>query len=236
MVNTYLLCLLNLPLHSKVKLVLTQIPITQTLSLPIMKKALIITCLTSFVVISSFAQITVGLKAGAGLSNVQFPDPSSNKARLAYYGGLLTEISLDKKFIIQPELLYSVKGYKFSPTVYSSGGRLSLNYISVPVLAGYRPADKLKILLGPEFNFLTSAKSRFDNTDHDLTKVYKKFDFGIDAGVAYQIQKSLGIEVRYYYGLTYLLQGVVTDPFGNDIGAVKIGKNKVLQVGICYKM
>lgn len=201
-----------------------------------MKKNLIITCVLSFAFIQSFAQITIGLKTGLSLSSVQFPEPSESKARLAYYGGLQSEFNIDRKFLIQPELLYSVKGYKFLATAYSSGGRLSLNYISVPLLAGYRPVENLKILLGPEFNFLASAKSRFDNTDHDLYKVYKKFDLGINAGVAFQLQKKLGIEIRYCHGITYLLEGMVTDAFGNEIGKVKAGKNKVLQAGLFFKI
>jgi len=201
-----------------------------------MKKALIITCVIACSVIQSFAQFAIGVKAGLSVTNVQFPEPSANKARLAYYGGLMGEINVNSKFIVQPEILYSVKGYRFTATAFSSSGHLNLNYISVPLLAGYRPAENLKILLGPEFNFLTGAKSKVDNTDGDLYKVYKKFDLCIDAGAAYQLQKNWGIEIRYSYGLTHLLEGVAYDPFGNEIGKIKAGKNKVLQLGLFYKM
>ena len=199
-----------------------------------MKKAIIIAILsTSFV--QSFAQVNIGIKAGLNLSNVKFPEPSATKIKAGFYGGLAGQIYLTKKLIVQPEVLYSVKGFRFSPIADSKGGYVTLHYISVPLLAGYCPVDKLKILLGPEFNFLTTAKSKIEGTDGDLTDVYKKFDLGIDLGASYEIQKSIGVEVRYSHGITHLVEGSVLDNFGNETGKIKLGKNRVFQIGIFYK-
>ena len=199
-----------------------------------MKKAIIITILsTSF--IQSFAQVNIGIKAGLNLSNVKFPEPSATKIKTGFYGGLVGQIYLAKKFLVQPEVLYSGRGFRFSPIADSKGGYVSLNYISVPLLAGYCPVDKLKILLGPEFNFLTTAKSKIENTDNDLSNIYKKFDLGIDLGASYEIQKSIGVEVRYSHGITDLLEGSELDNTGNEIGKIKYGKNRVFQIGIFYK-
>jgi len=62
---------------------------------------------------------------------------------------LCTEIGISKKFIVEPELLYSIKGDKFPATILTNDRTLSLNYFSIPVLGGFRLNDKLTILLGP---------------------------------------------------------------------------------------
>lgn len=199
-----------------------------------MKKVFLITCLITFPFIYTFSQIKVALKAGVDFGNVKFPAPSDTKTRVAFYGGLKTEITAGKKFIVQPELLYSQKGFAFSPLGNSSGGHVGINYISVPLLAGYRLADKLTVSAGPEFNYLVTAKSHIDGVSSDLSKVYKKFDVGVDAGLAYQLQKNIGIEVRYCYGLSYLVEGTLIGNQGDEIGKVKQGKSRVFQAGVFY--
>lgn len=181
-----------------------------------------------------YAQVNVGLKAGLNLANTKNIGTGSN-ARLGFNAGLLAEFVINKKFIFQPEALYSVKGNKFQATELSSGGTLSLNYISVPLLAGYRPSENTTIFLGPELNFLTAAKSKFGQDEFDLSKIYRKFDMGIDAGIAYNLSQQIGIEARYYYGFDDLVDGVITDDSGNEVKKDRFGSNQVLQLGIVYK-
>lgn len=200
-----------------------------------MKKSFIASCLFVFSFFQTFSQINIALKCGLNISNVHFAESSDRQTKLAFYGGLLSEITLKKRLIIQPELLYSIKGNKFPPTDLSAGGHLNLNYISLPLLLGYKPLNNLKILLGPEFSFLTSSKSKINSTAINLTNIYKKFDLGIDLGLVYQISKNAGVEARYNYGLSYLLEGEITDVGGNPLGRVKVGNNRVLQVGLFYR-
>ena len=107
-----------------------------------MKKIILTTLTCIFFLLYANAQISFGIKGGLNLSNVKFPGSPNNKTRLGFNAGLLTQVSIFKKFIVQPELLYSVKGHKFPATNFNGGGTLSLNYISVPVLVGFRPIKK----------------------------------------------------------------------------------------------
>jgi hypothetical protein len=155
-----------------------------------MKKLLSAALLVPFFLIQSYAQVSFGVKAGLNISNVK--DFSSvSKTRLGVHGGLLAEVGISKNFILQPELLYSVKGFKSPQSQISGEAIVSLNYISVSLLGGFRANKNIVILLGPEFNFLTKANSRFDGINHDLSNIYRKFDMAIDLGVAYHIQKDL---------------------------------------------
>jgi opacity protein-like surface antigen len=201
----------------------------------IMKKKFITTFLVTFSLIQSFGQISFGVKAGLNLSNVKNIGSTNNKTRLGLNGGLLTEIGISKKFIVRPELLYSIKGNKFPATALNGGGTLSLNYISIPLLGGFRPNEKFTILLGPEFNFLTNANSKFDGSNHDVSKNFKKFDLAIDLGVTYKVRDGLGVELRYSYGFEDLADVILTDQLGNEIGKDRIGSNRVFQFGLFYK-
>jgi hypothetical protein len=201
-----------------------------------MKKAFTLILAIAFSLIQSFGQISIGVKGGLNLSNVKNIGSANNKTRLGFNSGLITEIAVGKKFIIQPELLYSIKGFKFTPTTFNSGGTLSFNYVSFPLLSGYRITDNFIILLGPEFSFLTSANSRFDGSNHDVLKNFRKFDLGIDLGATYNIKNGFGAELRYSYGFEDLADVTVTDLSGNLIGKRKVGSNRVFQFGLFYKI
>jgi len=200
-----------------------------------MKKIIVTTLLIAFSLVQSFAQVSFGAKAGLNVSNTKNIGSADNKIRPGFNAGLLAEIRILRKFLIHPELLYSVKGNKFPATAFNGGGTLSLNYVSIPFLVGFRPTNKIAILAGPEFSFLTNANSKFDGSDHDVTKNYRKFDMAIDLGVTYKIIMGLGAELRYSYGFEDLADVTYTDQFGNETGKGRIGSNRVFQFGLYYK-
>lgn len=123
--------------------------------------------------------------------------------------------------MIRPELLYSSKGFAFNATGTSNKGSLKLNYISVPILFGYRPDSKSEIFLGPEFGFLRKAVSKSLGISEDMTNFYRHFDVGFDLGFAYHISKVFGAEVRYNYGFKDLVNVVIVDDNGDISGQVK---------------
>ncbi len=185
---------------------------------------------------SSYAQIEFGLKGGLNLATVRYINPDNSKARVGWNAGVLAEIPFQDNLLIRPELLYSSKGFAFSATQTGNEGSLKLNYISVPVLFGYRPNNKSKILLGPEFGFLRKAVSKSLGIREDMTNLYRHFDVGFDLGVAYNISKAFGAEVRYNYGFKDLVNVVYVNDNGGISGQGKNGANRVLQFGLFYML
>jgi Outer membrane protein beta-barrel domain len=181
----------------------------------------------------SYGQVSFGVKTGLNISNVKF-DGLNHSARLGMNAGVLSSIKLSKQFLLQPEVIYSTKGYKFPSTGLSGKGTLSLNYINIPILLGFKPIDKLVVNFGPEIGFLTAAKSKFDNSTVDLKEIYQKVDIGLDLGAAYNLSKQLSIDVRYNYGFKDLIKATFEDVNGNFIEQKKIGSNRVLQIGLFY--
>ena len=180
----------------------------------------------------SFAQVHFGFKGGLNLANVKNEGHDNNKARPGFHAGGLLQFDLQNKFFLRSELLYSVKGYRAPSTQFSGEATVSLNYVNVVVLAGYQPADKLSVFIGPEFGFLTAAKSKIDGRKFDISHSYRDFDIGIDLGAAYQLNKYFGIDLRYNYGFKDLMNVIFTDQFGNVTGEGKAGANRVLQLGL----
>lgn len=195
-----------------------------------------IVCLALLLILikAPHAQVQAGLKAGLNLANVYVEGDEDSRARAALHAGALLNIALPNKLFLQPELLYSVKGRRTLATAANNEAKLSLAYITVPLLVGYRYTKNFAIALGPEFGFLTGANSKFNGINNDVSAFYRKFDAGLDLALAYSFTKDLGLDVRYNYGFKDLINGVFTDAYGNVVGQGRIGANRVLQVGLCY--
>lgn len=186
-----------------------------------MKKAFVIFAVL-FVVNYSYAQVRFGLKAGGNLANVDGFDQS--KMKIGVNVGPVLQVNLAKMFFLQSELLYSIKGARAESTQTTNDTKLSLNYLNLPILFGYR-AQNFAIKLGPEIGRLLSAKSKVDEgATTDMSEFYKDFDFGADLGLAYTFKK-LAIDLRYNYGLQDLL---------NDVPSDQNASNRVLQFSLCY--
>lgn len=56
-------------------------------------------------------EVTFGAKAGVNFANVT-GDVENADSKIGFHVGRIVEIAISEKFSIQPELLYSAKGYK----------------------------------------------------------------------------------------------------------------------------
>lgn len=189
-----------------------------------------------FFLSSSDAQIQFGVKGGINFATVRYINTDNSKARVGWNAGALAEIPIQDNLLIRPELLYSSKGFAFSAVGTGSSGSLKLNYIAVPVLFGYHFNRKSEILAGPEFGFLRKAVSKSLGITNDRTNFYRRFDVGFDLGLAYNITKVFGAEVRYNYGFKDLVNVVYMNDNGDITGQGKNGANSVLQLGLFYML
>ncbi len=70
----------------------------------------------------------------------------------------LASIPLFSTCSLQPEVLYSGQGAKFSDSLVT--GKLNYGYLNVPVLFKYQHASGLFAETGPQVGFLLSAKEK----------------------------------------------------------------------------
>jgi len=99
------------------------------------------------------------------------------------------QINIYSNLVLQPEITYSLKGYKFPATQFNSEGIIALNYICFTPFLGYLPNEKVTLLLGPEVGFLTSAHAKSDNQNIDVSRSFQKIDIGATLGMMYEIKK-----------------------------------------------
>jgi hypothetical protein len=112
-------------------------------------------------------QIQFGAKIGANLSNVYDSQGQDFVAdsKIGVAGGVFLALPIGKYIGIQPELLFSQKGFKGSGTILGSSYSFTrtTSYIDIPILLAIKPIPMLTILVGPQYSYLLKQKDSFDN-------------------------------------------------------------------------
>ncbi len=166
--------------------------------------------------------IVLGVKGGLNMSNFM-GDVEDQGMRTSIHLGLLAEIIVSDNFSVQPELLYSGQGSTYTGSA-PGFARTKLDYLTVPVLGKFGLTDKLSFEAGPQLGFLVSAK-RKTNTSNDKIEGVKTLDFGLNAGLEYELGSGVIFQGRYNLGLTDT--GLTGD-------SNKRASNSVIQFSIGY--
>ncbi len=166
--------------------------------------------------------VNVGVKGGLNIYNINNSNGQKYDNLLGFNLGLVGHIHLAKQLALQPELVYSAQGAKFS-----DGGvetKIQLGYINVPLLLQYMFDNGFRLQAGPQVGFLVNAKMKKPNSTIEVKDSYKKVDVGLGAGIGYvNPSTNFGIDARYNLGLSNI----------NDNSSVK-STNRGFQVGVFY--
>lgn len=197
-----------------------------------MKKSIFIVALVIFGISNASAQEYwhFGVKAGANFSTVAGDDIDSPAYRTGYNIGLLAEIPVAERFSLQPEVLYSAKGFdaaRFDQDNFLDNDQnveYQLDYIDVPVLAKVYLTDGLSLQAGPSFNFKVNEQYDYkpyeDGGDISFDQA-QNFELGGAAGLEYKFNNGLFLQGRYNYGFTDIYEDSNTH-------------NSVVQAGIGF--
>ena len=165
--------------------------------------------------------INIGVKGGLNVYNINNDNNSEYDSKLGFHAGLIGHIHLTRQFAVQPELVYSVQGAK-----YTNGGiesKLNLGYINVPVLLQYMFDNGFRLQAGPQVGFMLNAKTEIGDVKTDVKDNFKTVDFGLGFGAGYVTTSGFGIDARYNLGLSNI----------NENDAVK-STNRGFQLGVFY--
>ncbi len=155
----------------------------------------------------SFAQVGFGIKGGANFATLGGADVNQYiKSRTGFVVGGYVTVGLPFLFTIQPEVLYSSKGYIFQPA--NTKSTLSLLYFEIPVLIKYSlpvPMLNPSVYVGPEVGMLLSAKDKLEpagqpSIDSNVKSSFTTTDFGIAFGACAHLFVA-DFDVRYTMGL-----------------------------------
>jgi hypothetical protein len=188
-----------------------------------MKKISLLIC-AFFAVNALFAQgAQLGIKGGLNVATLSNNQGSEMGSRLGFHGGLLAHIHLSPQWAIQPEVVYSSQGAKY--TVGDGEHSLALNYINIPLQAQFMFDNGFRLQTGPQVGFLTSVNDKRDGTETGFftSDDFKSVDFSWSAGLGYLTYSGLGVDARYNFGLNNI----------NDAGSAE-RRNNVFQIGLFY--
>ncbi|WP_192823029.1 porin family protein [Rufibacter sp. LB8] len=212
-------------------------------------KKLALLAIALFMTYVSFAQssLTYGFKIGMNYSTFTGKDAKPSMAeqeemeamgmsdfKVTYkpdlHVGAFLNVALTDQFSLRPEVMYSIKGAKFSfngpdfenidweeymndPENYQLGtrkyeGSETLYYLDVPVLLQYR-INRIALQAGPTASLFLKYKSEFEGEEPEEEENagdndYRKLDLGYAAGVSYELENGIGFSLRYNGGLSNL--------------------------------
>ncbi|MDD4761320.1 MAG: porin family protein [Salinivirgaceae bacterium] len=139
-----------------------------------MKKIILLSIAMFLLLAMSIAQdnrrdnLLFGIKAGANLANVYDTEGEDFEAdsKLGIAAGVFLSIPIGSFLGIQPEVLYSQKGYRSSGSVATIGYEFkhTASYLDIPLLIQLKPHPMLTILAGPQYSYLMKEKKEFDSS------------------------------------------------------------------------
>ncbi|MDE3234720.1 MAG: porin family protein [Bacteroidota bacterium] len=163
-----------------------------------------------------------GIKLGGNFTKIS--GQSFNQGfDLSYQAGGFAEIDFNKKFGIQPELLWSESKSTTSTwnTLLQPNQDVRLDYLNIPILLRYNIGKMLTLNLGPQFGILL-------NKDNSLLQngnnAFKNGDFSMVAGAQLNFNV-LRIYGRYNIGLTNI----------NDVDNQDKWTHQQIQLGIGFR-
>ena len=133
-------------------------------------KKLLFTAITlALVSTSGFAQnedmdskdaIYLGLRVGGNFSNVYDTQGEDFEAdpKLGLAFGAFFSIPISTYLGIQPEILFSQKGFKGTGTILGSAYEIkrTTNYLDLPIYLQFKPSETITLVAGPQYSYLLS--------------------------------------------------------------------------------
>ena len=109
-----------------------------------------------------------GFRAGANYSNVYDSrgDEFTADPKAGFVGGIFLELPFGKYFGIQPEFLFSQKGFKGEGKFLNSKYNFTrtTSFVDIPLQLAFKPSEFITLLAGPQFSYLIMQKDVFTST------------------------------------------------------------------------
>jgi hypothetical protein len=166
-----------------------------------MKKLIAAIALSVFAFVNANAQ-SVAFKAGYTHSDIIVsPEPANifTPKETFHAGIVIKDIKLTDKIGLQPELLYSMQGFKVAGV-----GNVGIHYLSVPLLVTFPVTNGLELQVGPQVSYMVNSRVGVVSDLFSITYngLFHNIDAGAVAGMEYKASENVSIGGRYYLGMT----------------------------------
>ena len=170
-----------------------------------------------------------GIKLGINLANIHGKNVNDTKTKFGIIGGIYYDYSIQGNFSIQPEVLFSMKGFRVEDQNWNIEGQETFNYIDIPVLVKYKyeysSSFQPILYFGPCFSFHLFSTYHVENNNITYSgdrKDMKSFELSIAPGLILKLNNKLDVDCRFTLGLT-------------EVNAIK-SKNSVLSIILGYSL
>ena len=144
---------------------------------------------------------TVAFKVGYTHSDVIVsPEPVNIfTPKETFHAGIaIKDLKLTDKIGFQPELLYSMQGFKIAGV-----GNVGIHYLSLPLLITFPVTEGLDLQLGPQISYMMNSRVGIsDLFSISYNGIFHNFDAGAVAGLEYKVSDNISLGGRYYLGMT----------------------------------
>ncbi|MFW6145469.1 MAG: porin family protein [bacterium] len=208
-----------------------------------MKKLIILTALLTGLSFVGHAQMNIGFKAGLNMATISGDNTDNAEIIPSYQVGVTTNFSMGETFSLQPGLILSGKGSKYSEEFFGEtlDYNMNLSYLEIPINAVYNIGG-FQVYAGPYLGFGLFGKAKFDNDEIDDEDIeftgdvteetngipLNGFDYGLNFGVGYMLNESLQVQLGYGLGLGNL------NPKFDGEDPEDSNANSVIQLSLSY--
>lgn len=175
-----------------------------------------------FMGVASAQHFNLGVKAGLNGYTTSSESFSDIDPKFGLHAGLIGHAHLGGQFALQPELVFSMQGSKY--TASGTDVNLNLNYINIPLIFQYMYNNGFRLQAGPQIGVLASAKTKIGSTVVDVKDDFEAIDFGIGVGMSFvNPATDFGFDIRYNHGLSNIYKVGSSNTY-----------NRGFQVGVFY--
>lgn len=145
-------------------------------------------------------QLHFGAKAGINISNIYDSEDQQFEAdsKIGFVGGGYISIPIGMYLGVQPEVLFSQKGFSGSGSFLGTNYKFTrtTNSLDIPIYLQFKPVPYTTLLVGPQYSFLLRQTDRFDagglsgeqQEDFSNDNIRKNI-FGLAAGIDININR-----------------------------------------------
>lgn len=179
----------------------------------------------------------LGFKGGLSIATMVKTDDNSFSSTplYAFNGGAVLQLPLGKVIAIQPEVLFSQKGYRATGTGVAGDydyRRIS-NCLDIPILLRINFSKELGVVVGPQYSYLLSTHTTFNSgatsyqetVNSDNSNITKNI-FGGVLGLDVNLSDNMFLYGRYNIDFK--------DNNGDGSSSTPAYKNQVFQIGLGF--
>jgi len=166
-----------------------------------MKKLIFIAFLFMLGVTVANAQgVRFGAKAGVNFSGANGDDVPDVSSRTGLNIGAVVNFELSELFAIQPEVTYSMRGFK------DGDFEIKVDYVDIPIMADVTIAEGLSLQGGPIIgvNVTATAEDTSSGIEGDIEDI-STLNIGAGIGAQYELPMGLFFNLRYDMGFNDII-------------------------------